>query len=398
MRENFLRCTVFASMVLVALAACDVNAGNLIVNGGFVGGTTGWTVSGASVGANDYNGADRASDGDGWYATMGNGSSAPDGIFYQQVAVTAGKLHALSVDYRRQGYSTESLTIDVFDGAVDGANLTSNPIASGDLFGNTVVVNESRGYQEESGTFTPTGSTVTFRLSDIGAAASLNTGYWADNVQLVETYVPTPFTPVTFDAVADAEIDQHVNYNGSNIGFETSIRVETRSTAYTNPVVSPQSWALMKWNLSSIDPGTVLDDASLRIIQVDGAVDTVDVYGIEVGDWDEATVSWANWVGTETVSFLGTMTNTPISVDGGVTTFSSSALTASVQDWIDGDQENYGLLLKWSGAVGEGDTYASREHASLDPPQLIISSVPEPGTIALLLGGLCFVLFARKRR
>ena len=372
---------VFAAAFLGAMIASNAYAQmNLVANGGFDAGLVplGWTVSGTSLGMDDYDGANRASDGDGWYAKMGTGAAAPDGIFYQQVMVTAGELHAFSLDYRRQGYTDENLTIDVFDGAIDGTNLTSNPLASGGLFSSSLVVNESRGYQEEAGTFTPTQSTVTLRLSDIGAAASENAGMWVDNVKLIETFVPASDSATTFDAIADAEIDQHVNYNAAALGFETSMRVEIRSADYQNPVESPPSWGLMKWNLSSIDPSAVIDNASVRIIQGDGAVDAVDVYGVQVGDWDEATVSWATWAGTETLQLLGTMTDVSYHDNGGVTTFSDPALTAWVQDWIDGDQDNYGLLLKWSGDVGEGDTFVTRENATLDAPQLIINGNIDP--------------------
>lgn len=184
---------------------------------------------------------------------------------------------------------------------------------------------------------------------------------------------------VTNDVTADTEIDQHVNYMNANLNGATAMQVETRSAAYTNPVESPQSWCLLKWDLSGFDPNTVVGRATLRIIQVDGAVGSVEVYGIDSGDWDVDTVTWNNWVGTETLHLLGTMHNA--SYPDGVTTFSSSKLAKRVQDWIDGDQANLGLLLKWSGCVGYGDNYATSEHTSLDPPQLIIgTNAPPPST------------------
>ena len=399
MREKVLKNAAYAAVLLLLVAACNVYAqDNLIVNGGFVGDAVplGWSMSGTSVAMDNYSGSTRSSDGDGWYSKLGLGGATADGILYQQVAVEAGKLHSFSFDHMLLGYYNENVCVDIFDGAVDGSDTATNPISGGDLVSETVAVDNNVVFTQSGGTFTPTQSTVTFRISDIGTPVSVNACALADNVKLAATYVPEVSVPVTFDAVADAEIDQHVNYNNSNLGKATSIRVETRDPAYTNPVESPQSWALMKWNLDSIDPSTVLGDASVRIIQCDGSVDTVDVYAIDEGDWDELSVTWNNWVGTETVEYLGTMTNT--AYPDGVSTFSSSALTAWVQDWIDGDQENYGLLFKWSGSVSDGDTYVSREHASLDPPQLIITAVPEPGTIVLLLGGLCLVLFIKNRR
>ena len=199
----------------------------------------------------------------------------------------------------------------------------------------------------------------------------------ADPMLIVE-YSTTPALGhiVTNDVAYDTEIDQHVNYMNANLNGATSIRVETRSAAYTNPVESPQSWCLLKWDFSNLDPRTLVGKATLRMIQVDVGVQSVDVYGIDTGDWDVDTVTWNNWVGTETLQFLGTMHNA--SYPDGVTTFSSSKLARRVQEWIDGDQANLGLLLKWSGCVGNGDTFATSEHTYFDPPQLIISTNVPP--------------------
>ena len=184
------------------------------------------------------------------------------------------------------------------------------------------------------------------------------------------------------DAVGDAEIDQHVNYNNAALGMENSIRVEIRDTTYQNPVESPQSWGLLKWDLSNIDVTDTFHNATLRIIQCDGAVDSVEVYAILDGGWDESTVTWNNWVGTESVELLGIMQNVSYNDDGGVTTFSNEAFNELVENWIDGDQENYGLLLKWAGDVANGDTYITREHETLDPPRLIIETIPGNGLLA----------------
>ena len=376
-----MRVFIFSIAVLSAMVAAEAFAQqNLIVNGGFDAGAVplGWSVSGASVAMDDYQGDIRSSDGDGWYAKMGVGSAAPDGIFYQQVSVDPNSLYAFSFDYRLQGYYDEMIQVDIFDGAVDGSNITANPISSGDLYSSSVPVLHNAAYTKKGDTFTPTQSTVTFRLSDIGSPLSANAGVWADNVVIAPTIFPQSGEAVTLDAVADAEIDQHVNYNNAPLGKVNSMRIEIRDPAYQNPVESPQSWGLLKWDFSSIDPSAVIENASLRMIQCDGAVESVEVYAVDTGDWDELTVTWNNWVGTETLEYLGTMTDISYHDGEGVTTFYSSELTDWVQDWIDGDQENYGILLKWAGAVSEGDTFATREHETLDAPQLIINGNVDP--------------------
>jgi len=179
------------------------------------------------------------------------------------------------------------------------------------------------------------------------------------------------YTSTSISAVADAEIDQHVNYMDSNLGSETMARVETRSSAYTAPVVSPQSWMLVKWDLSDISSSESITGATLRIVQGDSSVGTAGIYAIDSGEWDEATVTWNNWVGSESLTFLGTMTN--IAYPDGITTFTSTALEDRVADWVDGTKENHGIVIKWDGQSGGGDSFVTREHASLSPPKLIVS-------------------------
>jgi len=84
----------------------------------------------------------------------------------------------------------------------------------------------------------------------------------------------------------------------------------------------------------------------------------------------------------------------------GDSTFSSSALTALVQSWIDGTLANNGLILKLSGPNPNspgapyiiGDSFSSREEGTYaHAPQLVITQVPEPATLILLAGGFLFL-------
>jgi len=173
------------------------------------------------------------------------------------------------------------------------------------------------------------------------------------------------------DAVADAEIDQETP--DTALGSATSIRVENR-----DPIINPPgnvSWGLFKWDLSGIAPGGVAD-VTLSIPQLDSGVGSVYVYGIQEGDWDESTVTWNNYVGTETLVLLGEMFSLPwlaSNPDANLTTFNDPNLTAWVQSWVDGTQANYGLLFKWAGTQeAVGDTFLAREHSLNYPAELII--------------------------
>ena len=167
----------------------------------------------------------------------------------------------------------------------------------------------------------------------------------------------------TLDAVEDAEIDQ---WDGDiALGSAGTFRVEIASD-------NLESWGLIKWDLSSIG---AVGDVTLSIPQLDLGVQSVYVYGIQVGNWTESTVTWNNWVGTETVVLLGEMFNLPwlaANPDVNLTTFANDNLTAWVRSWADGSQANYGLLFKWAYFPGFGDTYLAREHSLNIPGKLII--------------------------
>ena len=194
---------------------------------------------------------------------------------------------------------------------------------------------------------------------------------------------------VTLNVAEDTEITNWVNWADSPRGtfsgggnapdYHGLLRVADQSFptgAHTN-----DSWVMMKWDLTSLetsDNSTLINNVDLRMIQNDGAVGEAEVYRIDNGDWTEAAATWNNYVGTETLTLLGTMTGTShAGTKDGITHFSDSDLLELVQEWVDGTQPNYGILLKWpTSDPFEGDTYSSSENTfGDDPPQLIIDFI-----------------------
>ena len=175
----------------------------------------------------------------------------------------------------------------------------------------------------------------------------------------------------------DTEIDQHINYKAKNLGAETSIRVEVRSAVYTDPVISPESQGLIKWDVSSIPSTDIVTYAELQLQQSDGAVESCDVYAIDEGVWDEMTVTWDSWQAAgNSESLLGNMPN--ITISKGLTTFTNDDLTELVQLWHNGGHDNLGLLFKWAGVVGQGDTYLSKEHTGdYIAPRLVVQHISD---------------------
>ena len=181
----------------------------------------------------------------------------------------------------------------------------------------------------------------------------------------------------TFDAVADAEIDSHSNYANNALGSAESFTIGPYPEAYTT---DPNSYALIRWDLSSIPFDYTITDVTLEMTGQDWPNGGIDVYGITQGTWEESTVTWNSWDSTQkTLAWLGQLTSAGPASTQGATTYSHPNLTAIARQWAAGSQQNNGVFLKMSGSDrGNQDTFSSREttwdygHA----PQLIITALP----------------------
>ena len=176
---------------------------------------------------------------------------------------------------------------------------------------------------------------------------------------------------VRLDVIADAEIDQHINWRNAAKGTAKSMRIQQ----YAN---GEQSQVLLKWDVSGIDPGAPIQSAAIELVLHEFPDITVDVYGIVAGNWDERTVTWNSWAATrKTLVRLGAYT--VFGKPGAVNLFASPSLTpkltAFVQKWVAGRQPNYGLLLKWTDPRGGGDSFSAKEHGDSpwNPPRLVLS-------------------------
>ena len=196
------------------------------------------------------------------------------------------------------------------------------------------------------------------------------------------TTEPSVTKTTTLDVAEDADITSWVNWksaprgklaHGADRGRGGTLRVALAD--FPGTYRENNGWILLKWNLASIPAGHTIDNATVRIVQLDSATHNVNVFGIDEGRWTEADVTWDNWHKSSKSTRLGTMKSVSSKVNG-ITTFSSRSLTDLVQDWHDGSKPNLGLLLKWAGPPMSGDTFASRESRTADPPRLIIEHSP----------------------
>ena len=185
-----------------------------------------------------------------------------------------------------------------------------------------------------------------------------------------------PAGPLRLDAVADAEIDQHVNWRGAPKGTAKSVRIQRYKSG-------EESQLLLKWDVSGVAPTFRLQTATIELVLLEFPDITVDVYGIIAGAWDEQSVTWNRWA-TTPKKLLPLGSYVVFGKPGAVNVLTSPSLTpqltALVKDWVAGRQPNHGLLLRAVAPAGGGDSFSAREHGKSpwDPPRLVLSDQAPP--------------------
>ena len=185
-----------------------------------------------------------------------------------------------------------------------------------------------------------------------------------------------PAEDLRLDAIADAEIDQHVNWRAAPKGTAKSVRIQRYESG-------AESQLLLKWDVSGVDPAFPLQTATIELVLQEFPDITVDVYGIITGVWDEKSVTWSRWANT-TKKLVPLGSYVVFGKPGAVNVLASPSLTPQltnlVKDWIAGRQPNHGLLLRAAAPAGGGDSFSAREHgvAPWDPPRLVLSARTPP--------------------
>ena len=159
--------------------------------------------------------------------------------------------------------------------------------------------------------------------------------------------------------------------------------------------------------------GFVVDSVRMGLTVYTAANADMQVHAHELlKPWHPILATWAvdglgnNWasggaLGPDTDRAAIAMDTTPILMtDAPGTVLWCDLDAAVVQNWIDNPSSNYGTQVSMDGAhtkqcsfvgtAGGGGTY------HLQRPQLEITGVPEPATMALLGAGLCFIRRRKK--
>jgi hypothetical protein len=246
----------------------------------------------------------------------------------------------------------------------------------------------------------------------------------------------------TISSLNDGTLDQHANYNTDPVGVanyghshgpgaaKQHIVVGRLADDYGNPVTGPSKMGVIKFDVSGLS-GETITGATLRLVQTadnpppnrggSQFAATTEVYGVDIGDFDESTSTWQNYIGgvgdaaltsyltSGAITQLGSLTNvaSPGGHDGpgGVSDFIDVDLTALVQLWVNNGSSNLGLLLLNQATItgapaAPGDLivrYAAHENGAHAGPQLIVEHVPEPGMLALCAIGVAICALERRR-
>jgi hypothetical protein len=134
--------------------------------------------------------------------------------------------------------------------------------------------------------------------------------------------------------------------------------------------------------LSSIPPNVTIDSATLRVYEYQQAGSTFTVNAHKITQaWVESQANWDDastgtpWTGGSGGTYDPTVIDfTTVNTGVGWREWDIAPL---VQEWVDGLAPDYGVQLVHTGA-GKGDVavYRSRESASGNPPQLVITYTP----------------------
>ncbi len=143
---------------------------------------------------------------------------------------------------------------------------------------------------------------------------------------------------------------------------------------------SPDSAALLKWDISSIPTGSVVTGASITLQVTSGTVDGYEIYEL-LRNWSESDATWlqatagGSWqvAGAQGASDRGNAVLGVLSSPstGSVTLSLNAAGLAVVQRWINDPSSNFGVVLQDYVNASDAATFRSRETStSGQRPQL----------------------------
>ena len=168
---------------------------------------------------------------------------------------------------------------------------------------------------------------------------------------------------------------------------DTKIKAEDPTTnygydAYLETDGSPQEATLLGWDVSAMQPGTVVQSASITMYVTNRSGEEYGLFQL-LQDWREDEATWeqysdsGSWqsegiLGSADAEFQSMADFTPESL-GSITVDLNAVGVATIQSWIDNPSTNRGMLVQGYDARN-GAAFSSRETGDVDRrPQLSIT-------------------------
>ncbi|NOZ72214.1 MAG: DNRLRE domain-containing protein, partial [Chloroflexi bacterium] len=168
-----------------------------------------------------------------------------------------------------------------------------------------------------------------------------------------------PQDSTTLTAVADATVKSW--QPNSNFGSDATLEL-----SYSKIDVAKEEVSLVKFDLSSLPSGAVIDSATLQLYldSTAGASPVnIGVYFV-TSSWNESTVTWNTFPTAETLGLSGSVDNSA--------GYKSWNITSYAQSWLDGTANNGVYLRGPTDGTYYGRTFKSRE-GRIYPPLLAIT-------------------------
>jgi hypothetical protein len=228
---------------------------------------------------------------------------------------------------------------------------------------------------------------------DTTATFSSSGEYWlrleATDTQFTATdYVHIVVNPVTVALAATADTYLSGGSKTSNYGTASSLIADG----------NPDFGALLKWDLSSIPAGSMLQTATLSVNVSGTSADTYEIYKLK-RSWTELQATWnraatgTNWQSAgaqgsldRDSTVLGTVTATATGIRNVVL---NAAGLAVVQGWVNNPSTNFGFILQDYANTAKDDLVFSSKEATVaaNRPQLQVQYTP-PSLASLSLSSL----------
>lgn len=141
-------------------------------------------------------------------------------------------------------------------------------------------------------------------------------------------------------------------------------------------------YGYLRWDISGVSSGYTVTDAVVRVRKAysfNNGTATMKLFAV-TGDWTENAVTWSNQPAADTATALASTAYYDSDAATTAYSFSGPALTALVQNWVNGAAANQGLELRQTGWTGTLALHSDDAATAGLRPALVVSWNGQPQT------------------